>query len=50
MQMLEEQIGLGLPIFHFFDLIVGTSSGKYFIDAASAAVLTSIQGVLFRLL
>lgn len=28
LQMLEEQIGLDLPLFHFFDVIIGTSSGK----------------------
>jgi hypothetical protein len=28
LQLLEDQIGLNLPIFHFFDLIIGTSSGE----------------------
>ncbi|RDW72341.1 uncharacterized protein DSM5745_07513 [Aspergillus mulundensis] len=27
LQLLEEEIGLDLPLFHFFDVIVGTSSG-----------------------
>jgi hypothetical protein len=28
LQMLEDEIGLNLPLFHFFDLVLGTSSGK----------------------
>jgi hypothetical protein len=28
LQLLEEEIGIELPIFHFFDLILGTSSGR----------------------
>ncbi|KAL2857609.1 hypothetical protein BJX68DRAFT_263171 [Aspergillus pseudodeflectus] len=27
LQMLEDEIGLNLPLFHFFDMILGTSSG-----------------------
>ncbi|KAL5000028.1 hypothetical protein BDV10DRAFT_183901 [Aspergillus recurvatus] len=42
LQMLEEQIGLDLPLFHFFDVIIGTSSGGI-ISLALGANLWSAQ-------
>lgn len=33
LRRLEESIGLGLPLGHFFDLIVGTSTGKRFYNS-----------------
>lgn len=32
LQALEKELGLGLPLSHFFDVIVGTSSGKPFLN------------------
>ena len=37
MQRLEEEIGLKIPLWSFFDLIVGTSAGGFWLRVRSVA-------------
>jgi hypothetical protein len=51
LQSLEREIGLGLPLYHFFDVIFGTSSGKQnsIHSITNKALMSPIQVVSFRL-